>query len=108
MATSIETVRLLIADTGSVQYTDAQIQIFLDLASASILLASSYALEAWAASVTDGLTSERIGDYSYTKKEADAKMALAKKYRDEDAMAPYLTWAEIDLTYGSGITAEED
>lgn len=104
----IEKVRLLIADTGSVQFTDAQIQAFLDMASDSILLAASYALESWAASVTDNLTSEKIGDYAYTKKAAESKMALANKYRDEDASTPAFDWAEMDLTCGSGITAEED
>jgi hypothetical protein len=98
MATAIEKVRLLIGDTGSVQFIDDQILIFLDMASNSILLAASYALEAWAASLTDSLTSERIGDYAYTKKSVDDKMALAKKYREEDASSPYLTWAEMNLT----------
>jgi len=106
--TDIEKVRLLIGDTGSVQFTDAQIQAFLDMASGSILLAASYALEAWASTLTGDMKSEKIGDYAYTKDDAAAKTALAKKYRDEDAENPYLTWAEFDLTYGSGITAEED
>lgn len=98
MATAIEKVRLLIADTGSIQFTDAQIQIFLDMASNSILLAASYALEAWAASLTDSLKSEKIGDYAYTKDEAGKKIALAKKYKEEDATTPYSAWAEMDLT----------
>lgn len=103
-------VRLLIhdVDTVSCNFTDTEIDAFLAMASDSILMAASYALESWAASVTDSLTSEKIGDYAYTKKDAETKMALAKKYREEDATSPYLTWAEMDLTYGSGITAEED
>ena len=105
--TDIEKVRLLIADTGSVQFTDAQIQAFLDMGG-SILMAASYALEAWAASLAEGLTSEKIGDYSYTKKSAENMINLAKKFREEDAMTPSLDWAEMDLTYGSGITVEED
>ena len=96
--TDIEKVRLLIADTGSVQYTDAQIQAFLDMAGGSILIAAAYALEAWAASLTDSLTSEKIGDYAYTKKEAENKAALAKEYKRQEAESPYLTWAEMDLT----------
>jgi len=106
--TDIQQVRLLIADTGSIQFTDAEIQIFLDLAGGSVLTAAGYALEAWAASVTGGLTSERIGDYSYSKKDAEEKLKLAMEYKKEDAEKPYLTWSEIDLTYGSGITEEED
>lgn len=106
--TDIDKVRLLIADTGSVQFTDAQIQAFLDMAGGSLLTAAGYALEAWAASVTGGLTSEKIGDYSYSKKDAEQKLKLAAEYKKQDAESPYMTWAEMDLTIGSGITAEED
>ena len=107
--TDIQKVRLLIADTLSVQFTDAQIQAFLDLAGGSVLTAAGYALEAWAASVTGGLTSEKIGDYSYSKKDAEQKLALAKEYKDEDAKSPAFDWSEWDLTTsGSGITVEED
>lgn len=113
LTTNIGKVRLMIGDTDvlpetDAHFTDAEIQAFLTMASDSLLLAASYALESWAASVTGGLASERIGDYAYTKKDAENKMALAKKYREEDASKPYLTWAEMDLTIGSGITAEED
>ncbi len=106
--TDIEKVRLLIGDTGSVQFTDAQIQAFLDMASSDILMASSYALEAWAASITSSLKSEKIGDYAYTMDDAGNKIKLAEKYSKEASMKPYMTWSEMDLTYGSGITAEED
>ena len=95
--TDIEKVRLLIGDTGSVKFTDAQIQAFLDMASDSILLAASLALEAWAASLTDSLTSEHIGDYAYTKKGAENKIALAKKYRDEESTNPAFEISEMDL-----------
>ena len=108
MATAIDKVRLLIGDTGSVQYTDAQIQIFLDMALDSVLLAASYALEAWAATLTDSYTSEKIGDYAYTKKETENKITLAKKYREEDASTPYLTWAEMDLSGVEDTTIDKD
>ena len=106
--TDIDKVRLLIGDTGSIQFTDAQIQAFLDMSGGSVLTAAGYALEAWAASITGGLTSEKIGDYAYTSKDAENKLKLAMEYKKQDAEKPYLTWAEIDLTFGSGITAEED
>lgn len=106
--TDIQKVRLLIADTLSVQFTDAQIQAFLDMASGSLLLAASYALEAWAATLTDSYTSEKIGDYSYAKKGAENKITLAKKYREEDASTPYLTWAEMDLSGLGDTTIDED
>ena len=103
-------VRLLIGDTNAsdYQFEDDEIDAFLSMASSTLLLAASYALESWAASLTDGLASEKIGDYAYTKKSMENKMALAKKYRQEDAEKPYLTWAEMDLSRGSGITVEED
>ncbi len=103
-------VRLLIGDTNAAdyQFEDDEIDAFLTLANSSLLLAASYALESWAASLTGDYDAEKIGDYSYTNKKAANKMTLAKKYREEDASNPYLTWAEMNLTIGSGITAEED
>ncbi len=106
-------VRLLIGDTDitpttDAQFSDEEIQAFLDLASGSLLMAASYALESWASAVSGNMKTERIGDYSYGKDEAKTKSDLAKKYREEDASKPYLTWAEFDLTGGSAITAEED
>jgi len=95
---SIDQVRLLIGDTGSVQFTDAQIQAFLDMALNDILMAASYALESWAASITDSMKSEKIGDYAYSMDSAGNKIKLAEKYAKEAAATPYLSWAEMDLT----------
>jgi len=106
--TDIDKVRLLIGDTGSVQFTDAQIQAFLDMGGGSVLTAAGFALEAWAASVTGGLTSEKIGDYSYSKKDAEQKLKLAKEYKEEDAKSPYLTWAEMNLSGLEDTTIDED
>lgn len=108
MATNVEKVQLLIGDTGATQFTVAQIQTFLDMAGESVLRAASYALEAWAASLTDSLKSEKIGDYSYTQDAASSKTALAKKYMDEDINSVALDWSEMDLTAGSSITSEDD
>ncbi len=110
---NIGKVRLLIGDTDitpttDAQFSDEEIQIFLDMASESILLASSYALEAWAATLTGSMKSEKIGDYSYTRDEAAVKTALAKKYKDEDSTAPAMDIASMNLTAGSAITATED
>ena len=95
-------VRLLIGDTditptSDAQFNDEEIQAFLTLADDSLLMAASYALESWAATLTGSLTSEKIGDYAYTKKESEAKINLAKKYSAEAATKPYLTWGEMDL-----------
>ncbi len=93
-------VRLLIGDTVDAghQFEDAEIDAFLLMASGSLLTAAGYALEAWAASITGGLTSEKIGDYAYTKKDAENKLKLAMEYKKQDAEKPYLTWAEMDLS----------
>jgi len=102
LTTDIGKLRLLIGDTDIVPITDAQfsdeeLQAFLDLATGSLLTAAGFALEAWVSSITDSLMSEKIGDYSYTKKDAETKMKLAIEYKKEDASKPYLTWAEMDL-----------
>ena len=110
---NIGKVRLLISDTDitpttDAQFSDEELQAFLDLASGSLLTAAGFALEAWSASLTGSVLSEHIGDYSYTKKDAENKAKLGAEYKAEDARRPYMTWAEMDLTYGSGITVERD
>ncbi len=103
-------VRLLIGDTVDVghQFEDDEIDAFLTMASGSILTAAGYALEAWAAAITDSLLSEKIGDYAYTKKDADTKLKLAMEYKKQDAEKPYLTWAEMDLSGIEDTTVDED
>ncbi|KKL78369.1 hypothetical protein LCGC14_2025560 [marine sediment metagenome] len=103
-------VRLLISDTDSTdyQFEDDEIDAFLTMASGSLLLAASYALESWAATLTNDYDAEKIGDYSYTNKKAANKTALAKKYREEDATSPYLTWSEMDLSGVEDTTVSED
>ncbi len=113
LTTDIGKVRLLIGDrdivpTTDAQFSDEEIQVFLTMSTNTLLIAAGYALEAWASAITDSLLSEKIGDYSYTKKDAESKLKLAKEYKEQAANVPYMTWAEIDMTYGSGITAEED
>ena len=102
LTTDIGKVRLKIADTDIVPVTDAhfsdeEIQVFLD-EGGSVLAASALALEAWAASLTDAYTSEKIGDYAYTKKRVDNMLALAKNYKEADSAGVAIDWAEMDLT----------
>lgn len=106
--TDRQKVRLLIADTGSVQFDDDEIDAFLAMAGGSILIAAAFALEAWAASLTGSLTSEKIGDYAYTKKEAANKTTLALEYKRQEAESPYLTWAEMNLSGVEDTTVSED
>ncbi len=113
LTTNVGKVRLLIGDTDvtpstDAQFTDEEITAFLTMASNSILTAAGYALEAWAASITGGLTSEKIGDYSYSKKDAENKLKLAMEYKKQDSEKPYLTWAEMDLSGVEDTTIDED
>ena len=105
--TDIEKVQLKIGTVVSATFTDAQIQAFLDM-EGSVLLAAAAALEAYAAGALTGTNSEKIGDYSYTKRSVDNAIAVAALYRKGEAETPIIDWAEMDLGDGSGITAEED
>lgn len=99
---NIAKVRLAIGDTDidpttDAQFTDEEITHFLTENSSNILLAAADALEAWAGALTRKPTSEKIGDYAYTKKSVDYMNKLAKELRDRDAQYPYQTWGEMDL-----------
>ena len=99
--TDIGKVRLLIGDTDIVPITDAQfsdeeIQVFIDLGG-SVLMGASKALEAWAGATSGTLASETIGDYSYKNTGPANKMALADKYAKQDATVPVFEIAEMDL-----------
>jgi len=93
-------VRLLIGDNvlATYHFEDDEIDAFLTMASSSIYLAAAMALEAWAATETSTLDSERIGDYQFTRGAVNKKITLAKEYRTIDSETPYLTWSEFDLT----------
>lgn len=100
-------VRLLIGDTVDAghQFEDAEIDVFLTMAANVILIAAAYALEAWAATESAALDSEKVGDYAYTRGAVNKKITLAKEYKreaqlaiDAEASAPYFTWAEMDLS----------
>jgi hypothetical protein len=102
LTTLIGKVRLKIDDrdvtpAADAHFTDEEIQVFLDEASDDILIAAALALEAWAASLTESATSEKIGDYAYTKKQVDDKLALAQRYRDASSSGPAIDWAEMAL-----------
>lgn len=103
-------VRLITSDNDltDVVFTDEEIEVFLDMESNDINLTAADVLEAWAAKYAPTADSEKIGDYSYNQKIVDKLLALATKLRTTASETPYLTWAEMDLTCGSGITAEED
>ena len=107
---NIARVRLIIGDTDITDavFTDAEITYFLTENSSSISLAAADALEAWMAKYTTNPDSEKIGDYAYTQKIIDKMNKLRNELRAKVESSPYLTWSEMDLTCGSGITGEED
>ena len=110
ITTNVGKVRLKIGDTDESDevFTNTEITYFLTLYSNNINLAAADALEAWAVKYAANADSEKMGDYAYTQKAVDKMLKLANRLRETDALTPYLTWAEMDLTCGSGITAEED
>jgi len=109
VGTDIWRVRLQTGDKNlaDIIFTDDEINEFLSVGG-TINLASAMLLEAWAAMYGVSADTEKIGDYSYGQKIVDKMLALAKRLRDADGAIPVLEWAEIDLTAGSAITAEED
>jgi len=107
---NIDLVRLLVSDNTEEarHFSDGQIQAFLTMEGDIVLLAAARALESWAANLSEGLESEKVGDYAYTKKSVSNKQALAEQYRQSyrqslaDAAAaanvtPALGWATLDL-----------
>ena len=110
LADNVGKVRLKIGDTTLTDYkfTDEEIGVFLTNQSNDINLAAAEALESWASTYAQNAASEKIGDYAYTQKIMDNMLKLAASLRELDSSTPDLDWAEFDLTYGSGITAEED
>lgn len=110
ITTLIGKVRLITGDKtiATAVFTDEEIEVFLTNQSNDVNLASADLLEAWASSYAAAPDSEKIGDYSYTQKIVDKMLGLAKRLRETSDSAPYMTWAEPDLTCGSGITTEED
>ena len=109
-ASNTDLVRLLISDNteSTRHFSDGQIQAFLTMEGDIVLLAAARALESWAANLTEGIESEKIGDYGFTKKAASNKLTLATQYRESyrqslaDAavaanITPALGWATMDL-----------
>ena len=110
---NIGKVRLLIGDTDidpttDAQFSDEEITYFLTANLGDLNLVAADALGAWIAALTRGFDSEKIGDYSYSRKTIENMNKLKKELEAKVANAPYLTWAEIDLTAGSAITEEAD
>ena len=110
ITTNVGKVRLLIGDTDSTDevFTDAEITYFLTSNSSNITLAAADACDAWAAKYGASPSTEKIGDYAYSQTIIFRLMQLSKRLRETAVETPYLTWAEMDLTAGSGITVEED
>lgn len=109
LTTDIGKVRLLISDSDATafHFTDAEIQVFLDIGG-SVLAAACKALVAWASALSGDMASEKIGDYSYTKKQVDNMLKLAADYCRQDASIPAFAWSEFDLTGITDTNVDED
>jgi hypothetical protein len=100
LSTNIGKVRLLIGDKviDSAHFTDEELSYFLSENSNSVNLAAAAALEAWAADLSETMTSETIGDYSYSKKAVQNKLELAKSLREKEDSAPIIDWMTFEET----------
>ena len=95
--TDIEKIRLQIGDkTAPYQFTDAELQSFLD-DEGTVKLASAAALEAWAAAYATNPDNESIGGYAYAQSVTKKMLDMAARLRKVDAETPAMTWAEPDL-----------
>jgi hypothetical protein len=98
ITTDVGKIRLLISDTSLTEahFSDEELQVFLTMGG-SVNLGAAIALESWAANLSESMSSESIGDYSYSKKSVSNKLELAKTLRENEGNAPVMSWAEMDL-----------
>ncbi|MDP2363704.1 MAG: hypothetical protein Q8M94_08035 [Ignavibacteria bacterium] len=97
--TDIERVRLLIGDTTSPYvFSDIKITEFLTITDNSLFGSAALALQAWASVLADSIDSENIGDYSYSRKQVDNKMALAEMYIKRERETPSSAIASFNFT----------
>ena len=89
----------MISDTVALtaHFTDEELQVFIGMTT-SLLMAAVMALKAWAAALSAAIDSERIGDYSYTKKTVDNMLRVAENYEKINATTPVFEWSEMNFT----------
>ena len=108
ITTIVGKIRLVIGDTTSPGvFTDEELTYFYTT-EGTINMASAMAARAWAAKYTANADNEKIGDYSYAQTIVAKMLKLAETLEAKEESKPAQAWAEMDLTYGSGITEEED
>ena len=109
LTTVVGQIRLIIGDKdiANAIFTDEELTLFYTL-EGSVNLGAAAALEAWAAQYGANADNEKIGDYSYSQNIVSKMLTLAQRLRTNDAETPVMDIASMDLTAGSGITAEED
>lgn len=100
ITTDVGKIRMLISDTNlsNPHFTDEEIKVFLGMYPGSYRLPAAQALESWAAYFAQNDDSERIGDYSYTKKQSQNMLALADKLRNAENTTPVTDWSQMDFT----------
>jgi len=110
---NIGKLRLMIGDTDIVPTTDAQfndeeLTYFLTKNSNNLNLAAADALGAWIGALTRELASEKIGDYSYTRKTIENMNKLKKELEEKDASTPVFEISGMDLSGVEDTTVSED
>lgn len=86
----VDQIRLLIDDrTKPPKYIDEELEQFYQM-QGCVYLAASHALRSWAASEKTSVDSEKIGDYSYSRKQVDNLIKLAEHY--EKLATPSSAW----------------
>lgn len=94
--TDIQAVRTLIGDQGSVYFTDAEIQLFLDTTGNSYFMSASLACNSLAARVGANLQEVRIGDFldQSGRNQVQALQAQADAWKQLEYDTP--AWAIIE------------
>jgi len=110
---NIGKLRLMIGDTDIVPTTDAQfndeeLTYFLTSNGNNLNLAAAAALEAWIGKLTRELSSEKIGDYSYTRKTIENMNKLRNEYKEKDETTPVQEISKWDLSGVEDTTIDED
>lgn len=105
--TDIEKVRTLIGDPAGADQTfsDAEIQLFLDLSNGSLLLATALACERLAIVAAGTAQQTKLGDYTVSFKNSDVSFQTqADRFRDLEYNTPAFAIIEENLSSFNELT----
>lgn len=96
--TDIEKVRLLTGTTAS-DFSDDEVQAFLDMSDGSLLMSAALLCDSRAAEEAAGAQSVSIGDFTTSNKSGSASFAAqAKAFRELEYNTPAFAFAEPNFT----------